>query len=77
MIASRHVTTQVGSIEPAPLIDEDLFERADAAARAIRAAFDAWRMGRGMPVDRAVLQESDAVSDTFIDEVTKLAKRLD
>jgi hypothetical protein len=32
------------------------------------------RRGRGAPVDRAVLVASGAVSDTFIDEVTDLAR---
>lgn len=38
-----------------------------------RAWVDAWRQGRGRPVDRPVLEQSGAVSDKFIAEVTELA----
>lgn len=34
-------------------------------------------IGRGKPVDRAVLEASGAVSSTFIDDVTELADELD
>lgn len=40
---------------------------ADAWARS-------WRRGRGRPVDRIALEESGAVSENFIEEVTELAK---
>ncbi|MEX1016159.1 MAG: hypothetical protein WDZ31_05375 [Phycisphaeraceae bacterium] len=49
---------------------------APAAAAAIEAVCAAWRIGRGRPVDRAVLQDAGCVSETFIDEVTALAKSL-
>jgi DNA repair exonuclease SbcCD ATPase subunit len=62
---------------PGSLVEQDLYEGAAAAARAIGTAFDAWRVGRGKPVDRAVLDESGAVSDTFIDAVVELAKEVD
>ncbi|NIR28119.1 MAG: hypothetical protein GWN84_02040, partial [Gammaproteobacteria bacterium] len=32
-----------------------------------------WRRGRGRPVDRAALEDSDAVSDIFMTRVTELA----
>lgn len=35
-----------------------------------------WRVRRGQPVDRHGLEESGAVSDTFIDRVSDLAGRL-
>jgi len=35
-----------------------------------------WCIGRGEPVDRAVLDASGAISETFIDRVTALAKEL-
>jgi len=52
--------------------DPSLFERARAAARALEAAIDAVRTGRGRPVDRAVLHASGAVSARFLDEVANL-----
>ncbi|MFO8071944.1 MAG: AAA family ATPase [Polyangia bacterium] len=42
---------------------------------AIRAACRAWRVGRGRPVDRAALIDSGCVSESFIDEIAKLAGR--
>jgi hypothetical protein len=45
----------------------------EARGRALTAAFEAWRVGRGRPVDRAVLLDSGAVSDKFIDAVAALA----
>lgn len=53
------------------------FDRALASARAIEAACEAWKIGRGRPVDRAVLLDSACVSDRFIDEVTDLARKFD
>ena len=35
-----------------------------------------WRIGRGVPVDRRVLVDSDAVSSTYIDRVSDLAAEL-
>ncbi|MCS1408769.1 MAG: hypothetical protein M2R45_01946 [Verrucomicrobia subdivision 3 bacterium] len=35
-----------------------------------------WRQGRGQPVDRSVLEASEAISDVFIDRVAKLAESL-
>ena len=43
-------------------------------AAAIREFVDAWKVGRGSPVDREVLEESGAVSSNFIDEVAALAQ---
>jgi len=48
---------------------------AEVAARGVEAACNAWRIGRGKPVDRAVLLESGCVTDRFIDRVTELAER--
>lgn len=52
--------------------DLELFERVRAAARALEAAIDAVRTGRGRPVDRAVLHASGAVSARFLNEVANL-----
>jgi hypothetical protein len=46
--------------------------RAGRVARLIEAAFTAWRIGRGRPVDRTVLQDSGVVSDRFMDRVAEL-----
>lgn len=43
----------------------------------LEAFIDAWQIGHGDPVDRTVLEASGAVSNTFIDEVTKLAASVD
>lgn len=56
-----------------PGVERATIDRSQARARAIRAAFDAWRIGRGRPVDRTVLEESGAVSAAFTDRVTELA----
>ena len=58
-------------------VRDGAFDRALAAARAIESACEAWKIGRGRPVDRAVLLDSGCVSDRFIDEVTDLAESLD
>jgi len=54
------------------LAEEDI-DRIAVRARAIRGAFEAWRIGRAAPVDRAVLEEADAVTDNFIDRVWEVA----
>ena len=58
-------------------VRERTFDRAVATARAIKAACEAMKIGRGRRVDRAVLLASECVSDRFIDEVTGLAKRVE
>jgi len=50
-------------------------ETLTARAAAVEAAFRAWRVGRGAPVDRAALSDSGAVSETFIDDLSALAER--
>lgn len=57
-------------------VDGDIFERARAAALAVEKACEAWRIGRGRPVDRAALLDSGSVTDKFIDDVTQLAERV-
>lgn len=58
------------------LLDPDgaVYARAEAAARALERAFDLARIGRGRKVDRAVLADSRAVSDTFLDRVAELCE---
>ncbi len=62
-----------------PLADlpREAIRAAEARAVAIGAAFAAWRVGRGTPVDRAALEASGAVSDTFIDRVAAQAAACD
>jgi hypothetical protein len=57
--------------------DPDRLRKLRENGSALEAFVRAWRIGRGRPVDRAVLEDSGAVSDTFIDEVSDLAERLD
>ena len=42
--------------------------------QAVEEFIRSWKKGRGKPVDREVLKESGAVSGSFIEEVTQLAK---
>lgn len=55
---------------------ESTFEKASVAAKAIDVACRAWRTGRGRHVDRRALQDSGAVSDNFIHEISELTRRL-
>jgi len=56
--------------------DPAVYQRAAARARVLATVLDAVRVGRGKPVDRAVLLDSGAISATFIDRVTDLARDL-
>jgi len=56
--------------------DPDYRRRLASRCRAARTWFDVWRRGRGKPVDRVALEQSGAVSNSFIDEVTELAAQL-
>ncbi|WP_103026930.1 AAA family ATPase [Salinibacter altiplanensis] len=58
-------------------LDPSSYRRLEALARAVEHWAAAWRVGRGSPVGRAALEATDAVSDTFIDEVAALAERVD
>jgi uncharacterized protein YhaN len=53
--------------------DSDCLDEIQQNAAALEAFVQAWKVGRGEPVDRHVLEASGAVSNTFIDEVTELA----
>lgn len=52
------------------------FACAEARAQVLDAAIQACRVGRGRPVDRAVLEESGAITDRFIDRVSDLANHV-
>ena len=83
LMATWRVTT-LGQLES--LLASNAAEGAipDAAVRsrlkqrcaAARAWTDLWRQGRGRPVNRVVLEQSGAVSNTFIDRAAELAEEL-
>ena len=58
---------------PAALPADDLRHRLLLRCRVVRTWVELWRQGRGRPVDRAVLEQSGAVSDAFIDGAADLA----
>ena len=57
--------------------EPEVLERLQENGSALEAFVQAWRIGRGRPVDRTVLEDSGAVSDKFIDQVSELARQLD
>lgn len=56
-------------------IDDRHSERLRIIGHALDTYCEAWKIGRGKPVDRYVLLQSNAVSDRFIDEVADLCKK--
>ncbi len=56
-------------------IPPEIVNQASVRASAVEAAFLAWRTGRGKPVDREALQNSDVVSETFLDRVLEITSR--
>ncbi|MDE2813173.1 MAG: hypothetical protein OXM01_09120, partial [Gemmatimonadota bacterium] len=83
LMATWHIAT-LGQLES--LLASNAAEGAipDAAVRsrlvqrceAARAWTDLWRQGRGLPVNRAALEQSGAVSEAFIDRAAELADDL-
>ena len=67
---------QIGGVT-AMTIDEKAFGRVQARARAVEAWTEAWHVGRGQPVDRPALEQTDAVTSTYIDGVAEIAKEVD
>jgi energy-coupling factor transporter ATP-binding protein EcfA2 len=55
----------------------DAFRRASAAARTLEVLAEAWRVGRGRPVDRQTIEDSGAVSERFLEEVCALLPEVD
>ena len=55
---------------------EDLRRRLRQRHRVVRTWVELWRRGRGRPVDRGVLEQSTAVSATYIDRAADLAARV-
>jgi hypothetical protein len=57
--------------------DESRLEpRLDAAARAVQAVCEEWRVGRGRPIDRLVLEETGAVTAKPLPRIAALADDL-
>ena len=56
--------------------DDGMRQRLLLRSRAVREWTEQWRVGRGRPVDRGMLEQCDAVSDVFIDRVAGLAEEL-
>ncbi len=56
--------------------DSETLTKMQQNGAALEAFVQAWQIGRGNPVDRSVLESSDAVTDTFIDRVADLAEEL-
>jgi len=65
-----------GSAREAAVPDSELRQTWEARCRLARIWVDAWRKGRGRPVHRGALEASGAVSDTFLDQVTELAREV-
>ena len=56
--------------------DADKAARLDARAAVVRAAIDAWHVGRGRMIGRAELEASGEVSEVFIDNLESLLRDL-
>ena len=67
---------QLGGVQALPF-EEQSFRRVQARAKAVSSWKEAWHVGRGRPVGREALEETDAVTNTFIDGVTEIAKEQD
>lgn len=57
--------------------DHDARERVLLAGEALDEFVKSWEVGRGERVDRQALEDADAVSENFIDEVHELAEKVD
>ncbi len=58
------------------LLDQGAAARLDARVHALEVFMEAWRIGRGRPVDQRALAASGAVSETFLERVAELADQL-
>lgn len=57
--------------------DKNLQQRLTGRCKTAYVWVDLWRQGRGLPVDRAILEQSGAVSGKFIEVVAELAQNLE
>ena len=58
----------------AAVTDTEQRNRLRRRCAVVRAWMALWRQGRGRPVNRIALEQSDAISETFIDRVANLAE---
>ena len=58
------------------LAADDLRRDLRQRCRVVRTWVELWRQGRGRPIDRGVLEQSTAVSATYIDRAADLAARV-
>jgi DNA repair exonuclease SbcCD ATPase subunit len=66
---------EVGAVDG--ILSETSREQVRQHGAALETFVEAYTIGRGKAVDRDVLEASDAVSDTFIDDVSELADQVD
>jgi uncharacterized protein YhaN len=71
-----HELAERDGLQSVGLTDGD-YARIAAGATALEAQARGWAVGRGKPVTRAVLEDSGAVSSTFIDRVSEVCDELD
>lgn len=63
--------------DPAVIDDDEQLEAVQLNGKALEEFVKSWRVGRGKRVDRDVLEETGAVTDSFIDQVSELAEEVD
>jgi len=67
---------QLGGAGATPFKEEE-FDRVQALAKAVGTWKDAWHVGRGRVVNRPALEQTDAVTDKYIDGVSEIAREQD
>lgn len=55
----------------------EIYEQLQKRAALVEVAIEQYRKGRGIPIDRSVLLDSGAVTDSFIDETAALLETVD
>lgn len=60
----------------ATVLPEDRWTRIKARSKALSALRSAWSIGRGKPVDRAILEEAPGVTERKIEAIAALAERV-
>ncbi|MFW5972336.1 MAG: ATP-binding protein, partial [Bacillota bacterium] len=67
---------QIGRLDFIPEDKSGILTEISMLGESLEEFVRSWKVGRGKPVDRNALVRSDAVSSTFIDEVTELAREV-
>ena len=67
----------VSNAAKSAISDRHYRQRLLLRCRTARSWIELWRQGRGMPVDRAVLDQCPAVAPVFLDRAAELAGKLD